>query len=193
MWGFFSNGEKLDRVGSRSPKRSSFPPKRSSLFSLVGVLTRFDRFSQTRSKRRLKSPSFRQYQTRDRRAHVNFSMYTCGHVAHKPHTLKDRGGIRIQTRYVLPSLPPEQWVHREPSENCQEVSRQGKEIGSRPCSCPALSSHHADGREVEFTSGTDCSDDSFRTTSHVVARETPVKQTISNVSLRRTRTTEDKL
>ena len=28
------------------------------------------------------------------------------------------------------------------------------------------------------------SDDSFRTTSHVVARETPVKQTISNISLR---------
>ena len=62
--------------------------------------------------------------------------------------------IRIQTRYVLPSLPAEQWVHREPSESRQEVSHQGKEIGSRPCSCPALSSHHADRREVEVTSGT---------------------------------------
>ena len=44
MRGFFTNGEQLERVGSRSPKRSSVPPKRSSLLSGVGVLTRFDRF-----------------------------------------------------------------------------------------------------------------------------------------------------
>ena len=36
MRGFFTNEEELDRVGSRSPKRSSFPPKRSSLLSGVG-------------------------------------------------------------------------------------------------------------------------------------------------------------
>ena len=61
---------------------------------------------------------------------------------------------RIQTRYVLPSLLAEQWVHWETNENRQEVSRQGKETGSWPCSCPASSLHHADRREVKVTSGT---------------------------------------
>ena len=115
MRGFFSNGEKLERVGSRSPKISSFAPKGSSLISGVGVLTRFGRFFSNLIEKTAQSfffpttPDSWSYSvwslrygdyTKNMSNFPGLPDFHSGHAAHKPHTLKDRS-VRTAFRKLL--------------------------------------------------------------------------------------------
>ena len=67
---------------------------------------------------------------------ADYYEYGFKHIKPSPHYPQSNGFIESQVKIV------------------KKVSHQGKEIGSRLCSYHSLSSHHADRREVEVTSGT---------------------------------------
>ena len=90
--------------------------------------------------------------------------YGFRHVTSSPHYTRSNGFIESQVKIVKKSLA------------------KAKKSGLDPAlALLRLRTTPIDGKSKSQRNY--CSDDNFRTTSHVVARETPVKQTISNISL----------